>query len=279
MDITFYFNGSKIQIFKIFSGTLTDTVPMHSHPKNGYELHLIDSGNGILDTKDKQYTISKNSLFITGPNMLHKQISSKDTPMHELCVYFKITNTVKNSAVDLFSQRNFWIGKSSTEIRRLFNQIISENEKDSICKKDILSSLGLRIIIEIARLYYPEKEGINQQAEGTDLYESRSWILDQLLLNDCSNATLDDFANNMGVSPRQAERIIKEYYGSSFKKLRYEAKMATAATLLEQQNISIEECSARCGYTSASAFITAFKHKYNITPKAYRKQALKASKK
>lgn len=278
MDITFYFNSNKIQIFKIFSGTLTETVPMHAHPKNGYELHLIDSGRGILDTKGSQYDISKNTLFITGPNVPHKQISDQKAPMHELCVYFKITNTAKNSLVDLFAQKNFWIGKSNGEIKHLFHQMVSENEKSRAYKKDILSSLGLRLITEIAQLYAPENEAGNRQKEKTDLYESRSWILDQLLLDDCSKVTLNDFAENMGVSPRQAERIIKEYYGSSFKKLRYEAKMATAATLLEQQNISIEECSARCGYTSASAFTTAFKQKYNITPKAYREHALKSSK-
>ena len=69
------------------------------------------------------------------------------------------------------------------------------------------------------------------------------------------------FRKNMGVSPRQAERIIKEYYGSSFKKLRYEAKMAMAATLLEEKDISVEECAVKCGYTCSAAFITAFKQK------------------
>ena len=137
--------------------------------------------------------------------------------------------------------------------------MVLENDKNSVYKKDIISSLGIRLIVELAKLYYPDNKTDISQSKYTDLNESRSWILDQLLLEDCSNVRLEDFAKNMGVSPRQAERIIKEYYGSSFKKLRYEAKMAMAATLLEEKDISVEECAVKCGYTCSAAFITAFK--------------------
>lgn len=276
MPTTFYFNNSKIQIFKIFSGTINEIVPMHSHTKNSYEIHLIDYGKGILDTEVSRYKLSKNTLFITGPNLLHKQIPDKEQPMHELCVYFKIPDFKQNTgAVSRFTSQNFWIGKSSVEIRRLFRQMVLENEKNSICKNDILSSLAIRLITEITRLYYPDNANHSATAADTDLNESRSWILDQLLSDDCSKVTLADFANQMGVSQRQAERIIKDYYGASFKKLRYEAKMAMAATLLEEQSLNIEECAMRCGYTSNASFISAFKNKFHTTPKKYRENIIR----
>ncbi len=270
MDITFYYNKSKIQIFKIFSGTLSEIVPMHSHTKDSYELHLIDYGGGILETDSGKYNITKNTLFITGPKLLHKQIPDKNCPMHELCVYLKISDLKEeDSAVKRFASCNFWIGKSNAEIRRLFKQMTEENEKNSQWKNDILSSLSVRLISEIARLYTPDSVNNQGEADDTDLNESRSWILDQLFSDDCSNVTLSDFAKQMGVSQRQAERIIREHYGSSFKKLRYEAKMAMAATILEEKNITIEQCSEKCGYSSTSAFISAFKAKYKTTPKKY----------
>ncbi len=273
MAITFHFNGNKIQIFKVFSDTLTEIVPMHSHPKNGYELHLIDDGKGILETADEKYNLVKNTFYITGPNTLHKQTPDTENPMHEICIYLKIPNS-KNTdrAVELFTSKAFWIGKSNAAVRHIFKTMVEENESNGLLKESILSSLTIRLIVEITRLYFPDETSSASSLSDGDLNESRSWILDQLLLEDCSNVTLDDFAKNMGVSPRQAERIIKDYYGSSFKKLRYEAKMAMAATMLEQENISTQECAVRCGYTSASAFITAFKQKYDQTPKAYREQ-------
>lgn len=271
MAVTFYYNESKIQIFKIFSGTINEIIQMHSHTKNGYELHLIDSGYGILDTADGRYELSKNILYVTGPNVLHKQIPDYENPMHELCIYLEIPKSKKSDrAFERFTSRPFWIGKSNAAIRHIFKIMLEENSSDEFLKESILSSLTIRLIVEMTRLYYPDETSPADSFINKDLNENRSWILDQLLLEDCSNVTLNDFAEKMGVCPRQAERIIKDYYGSSFKKLRYEAKMAMAATLLEQNKISIEECATQCGYASASSFVSAFKKKYKTTPKKYR---------
>lgn len=276
MDITFYYNKNKIQLFKIFSGTLSEIVPMHSHTKNSFEVHLIDGGSGILETEREKYNLSKNTLFITGPNLLHKQTPDRSSPMHELCVYFRISDLKKdNDIISRFASQSFWIGKSNAEIRHLFKQMVDENKKNSQWRDDILSSLSIRLISEITRLYFPDSSNQKKETVSTDLNESRSWILDQLFSDDCSNVTLNDFSEQIGVSPRQAERIIKDYYGSSFKKLRYESKMAQAATMLEEKSITVEECAEKCGYSSTSAFISAFKNKYKTTPKKYREQIIK----
>lgn len=269
MAITFYFNNSKIQIFKIISDKIENVIQMHSHAKNGYEIHLIADGKGILETPNAQYKLSKNSLYITGPNVFHKQIPDKQNPMHELCVYLKISSGSKDNTINFFTSQPFWIGKSSSTIRTIFKQMIEENDKNVQWSESILSALCIKLIAEMSRLYSPESICSNSAPDDNDLNESRSWILDQLVLDDGANATLDDFARRMGVCPRQAERIIKEHYGSSFKNLKYESRMAMAASLLEQKNISIEECAAKCGYASASSFISAFKRKYKVTPKKY----------
>lgn len=276
MAIAFQYNDSKIQIFKIFSGYIEEIVQMHSHPKNGYELHLIDYGKGILETENNRYELSKNILYITGPNVLHKQTPDFKDPMHEICIFLKIPNS-KNAdkAFEMFTSKLFWIGKSNAAIRHIFKIMVEENESDELLKESILSSLTIRLIVEITRLYYPDETSSLTSLQNEDLNESRSWILDQLLLEDCSNVTLSDFAEQMGVCPRQAERIIKDYYGSSFKRLRYEAKMAMAVTLLEEQSISIADCATRCGYTSTAAFISAFKSKYKVTPKKYKEHITK----
>lgn len=272
MAVTFYFNNNKIQIFKIFSDTLDYVIQMHSHAKNGYEIHLIDSGKGVLETPSGQYRLSKNSLYITGPNVPHKQIPDAENPMHELCVYLKLPANSKDDLILFFTKHPFWIGRSNTSIRNIFRQMIKENESHNLWSESILSSLAIRLIAEMAQLYSPESTILQQMTADNDLNESRSWILDQLLLDDGINATLDDFAKKMGVCPRQAERIIKEHYGTSFKKLKFESRMSMAVILLEQKNISVEECASQCGYTSASSFISAFRQKYKITPNKYRKE-------
>lgn len=270
MTVTFYYNNNKIQIFKIISDTINNVVKMHSHAKNAYEIHLIDSGKGVLETENAKYTIAKNSLYITGPNIPHKQIPDNESPMHELCIYLKISPSGKDSTINYFTQHPFWIGKSTSSIRSIFKQMIEESKSNRLWNESIISALAIRLIAEMARLYSPESTKAQRPYTDNDLNENRSWILDQLLLDDGINSTLNDFAKRMGVCPRQAERIIKEHYGSSFKQLRYESRMAMAVTLLEQKNMPIEECALICGYSSSSSFISAFRQKYKTTPKKYR---------
>jgi len=247
---------------------------MHSHAKNGYEIHYIAGGKGVLETEKDRYDIKKDSLYVTGSNVLHKQLSSKDAPVFEISVYLKILGNTDDAAIRFFASKFFWIGKCSPQLRRIFNQLVSENSKTGLWRESILSALTLQMITEMTRLYYPDNASSLLPPEDCDLNENRSWILDTLLLEDCSDVTLNDFARGMGVSPRQAERIIKDYYGSSFRKLRYESKMAMAASLLESENITINECAAKCGYTSLSSFAAAFRRKFNISPNEYKKSII-----
>ena len=272
MLVSFDYNGNKIQLFKIFSDILDPVVQMHSHAKNGYEIHYIASGTGLLETENNKYELRKNSLYVTGPNVLHKQFSDTSDPVHEISVYLKISGSGKDAAIRFFTSKPFWIGKGSPSVRKVFNRLVSENERNGLWKYSVLSSLTLQLITEMTRLYYPDNTSSLLPPDDYDLNENRSWILDTLLLDDCSEVKLSDFARGMGVSARQAERIIKDYYGSSFKKLRCESKIAMAASLLESENISVNECALRCGYSCSSSFSAAFKAKFNVTPKEYRKK-------
>ncbi len=275
MILSFNYNGCRIQLFKIFADTLDSVVQMHSHAKNGYEIHYIANGTGVLETDKNRYDIKKNSLYVTGPNILHKQFSNSDDPVFEISVYLKIIGNIDDTSIRFFASNPFWIGKCSPQLRKIFNQLVLENEKTGLWRESVLSSLTLQMIVEMTRLYYPDNASALLPPEDADLNENRSWILDTLLLDDCSNVTLNDFARGMGVSPRQAERIIKDYYGSSFKKLRYESKMAMAASFLEGKDITIDECAARCGYSCASSFTAAFKRKFNIPPAEYKQKVNK----
>ena len=56
MILSFNYNGCRIQLFKIFSDTLDSVVPMHSHAKNGYEIHYIAGGKVYSKQKKTDMT-------------------------------------------------------------------------------------------------------------------------------------------------------------------------------------------------------------------------------
>ena len=272
MAISFSYCGTSIQILKIASVPISETIQMHSHAKDGYEIHFIDSGKGILDVPSDSFNLSKGSLFVTGPNILHKQTPDEVSPMHELCLYLVIKNSKKAEALlQYFTSHSFWIGKGNTEIKRLFQRIISENENPSQWSESTICSLVIELIVEMVKLYTPPSSALLSNKR-TDLNESRAWILDELFYNECTDGSLEDFAKGLGVCPRQAQRIIADYYGSTFKKLRQEARLAKASILLEAGDLSIEQVAQQCGYASVTSFNKAFKQKYGVTPKMYQSQ-------
>lgn len=270
MAVSFSYCGTSVRILKIASVTIEETIQMHSHAKDGYEIHFIDSGKGVLDTETQSYNLSGNSLYVTGPSIGHKQTPDEVNPMHELCLYLVIKTTKKSEPLfKYFTSHLFWIGKGNSNIKKLFQRIIGENENPSQWSESAVSSLVMELIVEMSRLYAPKSPDF-LPAKRTDLNESRAWILDELFYNESINGSLEDIAKGLGVCPRQAERIISDYYGSTFKKLRREARLARAAALLESDDLSIEQIAQKCGYASATSFNKAFKSKYGITSKAYR---------
>ncbi len=270
MAISFSYCGSTIQVLKIASVPINETIQMHSHAKDGYEIHFIYDGKGKLSIPSDNFKLNKNSLFITGPNVLHKQIPDNANPMHEFCLYLVIKHSPKAEALmQYFTSHTFWIGKGNAQIKKLFTKIIEESAHETQWSSNRISALIISLIVEMVQLYTPQSYSFHSNKQ-LDLNESRAWILDELFYNKCIDGTLEDFAKELGVCPRQAERIVINSYGKTFKQQRQEARLSKAAIMLESGNISVEQCAQQCGYASVTSFSKAFKKKYQVTPKAYK---------
>ena len=272
MAISFSYCASTVQILKIASVSINETIQMHSHAKDCYELHYIDNGKGTLFVGQHDFTLRSGSLFVTGPNVMHKQIPDETKPMHELCLYLVIKNSkTAQDVLKYFTSHTFWIGEGNKRIRKLFSEIIMEYENNLKWSNHLISAMVIELVVEMAMLYTPKSRDFHPNRK-TDLNENREWILDELFYNLCADGTLSDFAESLGVCPRQAERIIVDSYGKTFKQQRQEARLAKAAAILEEGDVTVEQCASQCGYTSVTSFSKAFKKKYLVTPKVYRLQ-------
>lgn len=78
----------------------------------------------------------------------------------------------------------------------------------------------------------------------------------------------EDYAEVAGISGRQLSRILAAETGRGFGDWRLELVMLQA-TLLLRRGMTTEAVAAEVGYSSASAFIVAFKRVFGVTPGAY----------
>jgi AraC-like DNA-binding protein len=62
----------------------------------------------------------------------------------------------------------------------------------------------------------------------------------------------------------------RQVYGTGIKKYEIRKRLEAAAQLLQQDELTMQEITARCGYSSQSSFVRAFKDVYGITPGQWR---------
>ena len=81
--------------------------------------------------------------------------------------------------------------------------------------------------------------------------------------------TLAELAAEIGISLKKLKEGFKQIYGDSVYSFLFDYKMETARKMLESGKFNVNEVGLRVGYSTASHFISAFKKKYNTTPKKY----------
>mgnify|MGYP000226694739 CR=1 FL=1 len=84
---------------------------------------------------------------------------------------------------------------------------------------------------------------------------------------DVFHLSIADLAHLSGRSPSSFQRDFKKNYGTSPGKWLQEKKLYRAKELLTNDELTVTEVALTLGYENISAFITAFKRKYGITPK------------
>ena len=90
-------------------------------------------------------------------------------------------------------------------------------------------------------------------------------IHDYLTTHSAEDISVSDLADALHLSPRQTERLIKEYTGNTFRKELTEVRLLAAKYLLESTDMSAEEIATQVGYRSYTGFWRAMKeHGYNL---------------
>lgn len=196
----------------------------------------------ILKSSKKNVSILYDKLcsalpsFATGPIML-------DSPMDPSFFYslwdeFYETLLFSKSMIENCFQR-FWIC--------FFRLLLSEEKTSSIVQK------------EDAILKYNDTQSGRRDKIDYFLDEKRF-----------SPIKKNEIAEQLKISPRQLSRFFKREFGKTFSEFLAEKRIRTAIRLMETTNTSIDCISEMVGYSSLSAFYTAFKKKTGMTPKEYK---------
>ena len=276
LRISFELSGVTFTILSISEETILTPFPGHSHSKNSFELHYIKKGKGTLIADNVTYQLDKGTFYVTGPEVVHEQISDTDAPMVEYGIYLQtdVTERIhKSNPISVFLNTPFFIcdtKSSKAGLEETMERIFAELDSKSFGQELMLIALIEQFLISVTRLYgksvpAPKTHSQNSPADMTYL------TIEEAFLYDYKDLTLSELAERVNLGPRQTERLLNKHYNMTFSQKKAEARMSAALLLLKGTQKSIGEISEELGFSSPEHFTNAFKKYFRKTPGAYRK--------
>ena len=277
-DLHFSLGRYDFHVSNIVLEQFERSIPRHSHSKNSYEIHYIPFGYGKASINGKDYEVTPNTLFITGPFVEHAQIPNCQDPMCEYCIYLKlghssfpVSSAPEKKLTALFKKTNFWFGQDTQDIHSLMKQLFFELEHHYTGYSIQAESLLKQLIIKLVR-NYENKPEISTRKVSPNLIDNKYLIIEEGFLYEYRTLTLDKLSARLGLGIRQTERLLKDHYGKTFLQKKTEARMSAASILLQNSGLSITQIAEDTGYSCVEHFSASFKRYYGQSASAYRKE-------
>lgn len=250
-----------------------------NHFHTGYELHFIPQGEGAVWIGEKSYKLKDGTFYLTGPNVYHEQKSDKINPMSEFSLNFEFDFIKKPSLegkgsdlsqiIAAFHHRGFFICEDARSTIELFEKLFHELRNTEIGYYYNLQNIISQIIIDSARYCTQNTISKNLPPIKSD-NDRRRFLLDYYFGECYKTLTFEDLMTKLGVSERQLNRIINQYYDMSFKKKLLQIRLENAIALLNKTHLNIEMIADKVGFSNVSYFYRAFKEVFGVTPNEYR---------
>ena len=281
LKLSFDISNITFDVLSLSHEQIIKPYPRHAHSKNSYELHFVPQGEGTLVIDTQKYDITPGTLFMTGPEVPHEQISDSKNPMTEYSIYMQVRQPLPKEIPPLlktFLECNFWLGQADQSIYTQTSQLFEELNSHAPGYELMLQPILSQLILNVAR-HYPEQQKSlpvvqNQSFQNQSLptiSEKAYLIIEEAFLYDYKTITLTELANRVSLGERQTERLLQKHYGQSFIQKKTEARMSAANQLLRETNASISDIAEDLGYSSPEHFSNAFRKYYKKSPKSFRK--------
>lgn len=248
----------------------------HQRLVHNYELDFYITGPRTIKIDGCVHEISDNTICFRRPGQL---VSSKgDFNCYLLTLDFSkktpIENYIRNTAdlmepsfthplidslPDLFSPLH------NEEIRSILSMLASRTRLNTDANALLVKQLFYLLNSDLCR---SEFEAFNIKQSHTDV------IADYLNKNFRKRISLDELAEITHMDKSYIVRLFKKQYHTTPIDYLIELRMDYAIRILTTTNMTINEISDECGYTTASFFTRQFKKRYNMTPGEYRKKCL-----
>ncbi len=255
--------------------------PVHWHEE--MEIVIAIRGSCIYNVDFKRYEVKKGDILIIPPASLHSYEQNGDDPFMGFAILFSAA-MVNNNAIDICSTQ-YIIPIFNNEIY-LPVYISSDNYHnqplDRIIKEMLLSHLnkpqGYELSVKISLMkfihYFIENrlcmKGDNVLSTDKSTLQIKR-IINYIETHYSEKITLEALSDYAGISTYHLAHMFKKCTGQSPIEYINHYRLSMAANKLMETNDQIIGIAIDTGFNNISYFNRAFKKRFGVTPKEYRK--------
>ncbi|MCI8417657.1 MAG: AraC family transcriptional regulator [Lachnospiraceae bacterium] len=255
-----------------------DASSYYHHHHHHFELHYVQEGTCVLTSGGENLHVETGQFCIFAPNRYHS-IRETSPNLKKMCLGFELpafsADMDKRAAAILlpFSSFSYYTG-SADNIKNTLQKIsdtATGSQTDFFIQEELRSLLSL-LVLELAWFIGPTSQDMPDNKITLDL--KRNFIIDTFFNQ---NFHLHDgdqiLADQLYLSSRQLNRILKSIYGKSYQEKILEIRLEVSLDLLKHSSKSITEISELTGYNSPASFCYFIKKATGLTPGKIRRSA------
>lgn len=258
-----------------YSPSTAGSMP-YAHFHSTYEVYYFVSGNRTLFVQDKIITLPAHSLVVIPPNVLHKFISTENSPFCRLIAYFDdsiIPHHLKNDQSYLrFLKKSFHVFQfpqsDLPSVERLILPIIKEMTNKQPGFEFAIYGLFMQLLSFIFRCLDNPKYNLNSIKHG--VYNKVSEIIIYINKHYQDNLSLDFLSQKFFISPSYLSRQFKYHMNFSLNHYINAVRIKEVMIMLyDNPSLNLKKAAKKAGFTSYANFNRVFKELNKCSPKEY----------
>lgn len=268
LNITFRIGNAQFRLVEAKRTLFYENFPNHMH--SFFELHYICGGEGILVLQEGNYPLSEGVLYLIPPKTFHEQRTHWQNLMEEYTFCFDVQKIKGEESEDLyawFCEQGFFLRENVPVFAEYFRALEEEAQKKDVAYRDMIQSLLKQMTVQLLRQQHGKHPLTGNEA--VENYERRKFIIDETMIYQYKDITLEKLAEYLNLSTRQTARIIEEEYEMSFLELRSRSRLNAAAALLRRTKTPVSEVGELVGYGNPAYFAGKFKELFGYSPSVY----------
>ena len=227
------------------------------HTHESYELYFLEEGERYLFVKGSFYFIRSGDLFLIAPGVQHRTLDSNSGAYTKLVCMLPPGIIPKNvlPGCDFYITRPQ--GDMSKKILAEIGQIKTGNSIDQFAA-----------IIKL--LSYTMSMQEHREVIVKPTFEKTSNILTYIEQHYTDRITVSELSQRFFISEYYLCRLFKEHTGFTIMEYVTLTRLRAARNLIEKGDSKMEDVAKKSGFGSVSAFTTAFKKTYGISPRNFK---------